>query len=156
MRGHASKQTSLKIAYYFEDKKIHVTFTPVKHRTSSIEIMAKHLETGKKAELLSGLFLEENGYEIIARNYRFGRGEIDLIAKKGIFIVFVEVKSLTNIKFGNPEISVTKNKIKLVTKTAEHFVSSLNWQQQIRFDIISVIFKREKDFEITHFEDAFY
>lgn len=118
--------------------------------------MAKHLETGKKAEFLAGIFLEEKGYEIIARNYRFGRGEIDLIVKKDIFIVFVEVKSLTNIKFGNPEISVTKNKIKLVTKTAEHFVYSLNWQQQIRFDIIAIIFKSEEEVEISHFEDAFY
>ncbi len=118
--------------------------------------MAKHLETGKKAEILAGIFLEEKGYEIIARNYRHGRGEIDLIVKKGIFIVFVEVKSLTNTKFGNPEISVTKNKIKLVTKAAGNFVYSINWQQQIRFDIISIIFKSEEDVEITHFEDAFY
>jgi len=118
--------------------------------------MAKHLETGKKAEILAGIFLEEKGYEIISRNYRHGRAEIDLIVKKGIFIIFVEVKSLTNVKFGNPEISVTKNKIKLVTKAAENFVYSTNWQQQIRFDIISIIFKSEENFEIKHFEDAFY
>ena len=121
-----------------------------------LESMAKHLETGKKAEILAGIFLEEKGYEIIARNYRYGRAEIDLIVRKDIFIVFVEVKSLTNIKFGNPEISVTKNKIKLVTRAAGNFVYSTNWQQQIRFDIISIIFKSEDDFEITHFEDAFY
>jgi putative endonuclease len=118
--------------------------------------MAKHLETGKKAEILAGIFLEEKGYEIIARNYRYGRAEIDLIVKKGIFVVFVEVKSLTNTKFGNPEISVNKNKVKLVTRAAGNFVYSSNWQQQIRFDIISIIFKSEEDFEITHFEDAFY
>ncbi len=118
--------------------------------------MAKHLETGKKAEILAGIFLEEKGYEIIARNYRYGHAEIDLIVKKGIFVVFVEVKSLTNTKFGNPEISVTKNKIKLVTRAAENFVYTTNWQQQIRFDIVSIIFKSEEDFEITHFEDAFY
>ena len=44
--------------------------------------MAKHLETGKKAEILAGIFLEEKGYEILARNYRYGRAEIDLIVKK--------------------------------------------------------------------------
>jgi putative endonuclease len=118
--------------------------------------MAKHLETGKKAEDLATHFLEEKGYEVVARNYRSGRGEIDIIVKKDIFLVFVEVKSLTNTKFGNPEISVTKNKVKLVTKAAENYVFQNNWQQQIRFDIISVIFKTEENVEITHFEDAFY
>lgn len=118
--------------------------------------MAQHIETGKKAETLAGVFLEEKGYEILAKNYRYGRAEIDIIVKKGIFVVFVEVKSLTNTKFGNPEIRVTKNKVKLVTKAAENFVYSTNWQQQIRFDIISIIFKSEEDFEIMHFEDAFY
>jgi putative endonuclease len=118
--------------------------------------MAKHLETGKRAEALAAKHLEEKGYEIVFRNYRYGRAEVDLIVKKDIFLVFVEVKSLTNTKFGNPEISVHKNKVRLVTKAADNFVFQTNWQQQIRFDIISIIFKTEEDFEITHFEDAFY
>jgi putative endonuclease len=118
--------------------------------------MAKHLETGKKAEALAAKYLEEKGYEIVFRNYRYGRAEVDLIVKKDIFLVFVEVKSLTNTKFGNPEISVNKNKVRLVTKAADNFVFHTNWQQQIRFDIISIIFKSETEFEITHFEDAFY
>jgi putative endonuclease len=118
--------------------------------------MAKHLETGKRAEALAAKYLEEKGYEIVFRNYRYGRAEVDLIVKKDIFLVFVEVKSLTNTKFGNPEISVHKNKVRLVTKAADNFVFQTNWQQQIRFDIISIIFKTEDDFEITHFEDAFY
>ncbi|PWK28892.1 putative endonuclease [Arcicella aurantiaca] len=118
--------------------------------------MAKHLETGKNGEDLATLFLEQKGYEILARNYRYGRAEIDIIVKKDIFLIFVEVKSLTNTKFGNPEINVTKNKVKLVTKAAGNFVYSTNWQQQIRFDIISVVFKPNQEPEIIHFEDAFY
>jgi putative endonuclease len=118
--------------------------------------MAKHLETGKKAEALAAKYLEEKGYEIVFRNYRYGRAEVDLIVKKDIFLVFVEVKSLTNTKFGNPEISVHKNKVRLVTRAADNFVFQTNWLQQIRFDIISIIFKTEDDFEISHFEDAFY
>ena len=61
--------------------------------------MAKHLETGKLAEDLAATFLESKGYEIIARNYRSGHAEIDLIVKKDIFLVFVEVKSLYNTRF---------------------------------------------------------
>jgi putative endonuclease len=118
--------------------------------------MAKHLETGQKGEDLAVQFLEEKGYEILERNYRHGRAEIDIIAQKDIFMVFVEVKSLTNTKFGNPEVNVTPHKVKLVTQAADNFVVQRDWHQQIRFDIVSVVFKNNEEYEITHFEDAFY
>ncbi len=127
-----------------------------KNRKTNIEIMAKHLETGKRAEDLAAAFLADKGYEIVARNYRSGHAEIDLIVKKDIFLVFVEVKSLYNVRFGNPEINVTRDKVKLVTRAAGNYVYYINWHQQIRFDIVSIIFRNEEDFEITHFEDAFY
>eukprot|EP01031_Cornospumella_fuschlensis_P043928 gene43928-53707_t len=73
--------------------------------------MAEHLETGKKAEDIAANFLIEKGYQILHRNYRYGRAEIDLIVRKGIFLVFVEVKSLTNLKFGMPEIGVNRHKV---------------------------------------------
>ena len=115
--------------------------------------MAKHLETGKQAEDLAATYLADKGYEIVARNYRSGHAEIDLIVKKDIFLVFVEVKSLYNIRFGNPEINVTREKAKLVTRAADNYVYRIDWHQQIRFDII---FRTEEDFDIMHFEDAFY
>lgn len=118
--------------------------------------MAKHLETGQKGEDLAVELLLQKGYEILERNYRNGRAEIDIIAQKDIFMVFVEVKSLTNTKFGNPEIGVTKHKVKMVTKAAANFVIENNWHQQIRFDIVSITFKANEEYEITHFEDAFY
>ena len=79
-----------------------------------------------------------------------------MIVKKDIFLVFVEVKSLYNVRFGNPEINVTRDKVKLVTRAAGNYVYYINWHQQIRFDIVSIIFRTEEDFDITHFEDAFY
>jgi putative endonuclease len=134
----------------------HVLIPNIENRKTNIEIMAKHLETGKRAEDLAAAFLADKGYEIVARNYRSGHAEIDLIVKKDIFLVFVEVKSLYNIRFGNPEINVTRDKVKLVTRAAGNYVYYINWHQQIRFDIVSIIFRTEEDFEITHFEDAFY
>ena len=104
--------------------------------------MAKHLETGKKAEILASIFLEEKGYEIIARNYRSGRAEIDLIAKKGIFVVFVEVKSLTNTKFGNPEISVTKNK-KAVNRFVCFMLGKLYFMCRLVVEISYTIIRRK-------------
>jgi putative endonuclease len=117
--------------------------------------MAEHLETGKKAEDIAAHFLIEKGYQILHRNYRYGRAEIDLIVQKGIFLVFVEVKSLTNLKFGMPEIGVNKHKVAMVTKAADFYVFKNNWHQQIRFDIVAVIFRND-NVEVSHFEDAFY
>lgn len=118
--------------------------------------MAKHLDTGKQAEDLAAAYLADKGYEIVTRNYRSGHAEIDLIVKKDIFLIFVEVKSLYNIRFGNPEVNVTREKAKLVTRAAGNYVYRTDWHQQIRFDIISIIFRTEEDFDIMHFEDAFY
>ncbi len=117
--------------------------------------MAEHLELGKQAEQLAATFLQEKGYTIVARNFRFGKAEIDLIVKKGIFLVFVEVKARKNVQFGMPETAVGKHKIALVKRAADFYVFKINWQQQIRFDIVSVTFVREEP-HITHFEDAFY
>lgn len=117
--------------------------------------MAKHLEQGKQAEALAAQFLIEKGYEIIKRNYRYKRAEVDIIVKKGIFLIFVEVKSLSNISYGMPEIKVNQHKITLVTQAADNYIYQINWQQQIRFDIISIIFS-ESEPQIMHFEDAFY
>ncbi len=117
--------------------------------------MAQHLELGERGEALAAEFLIEKGFQILARNYRYGKAEIDLIVKKDIFIVFVEVKSLTNLKFGMPEIAVDKKKIFLIKKAADNYVYRNNWHGQIRFDIVSVIFRANKT-EIMHFEDAFY
>jgi putative endonuclease len=120
--------------------------------------MPKHLETGKHGEDVAAQFLVEKGYEIIERNYRAGKAEIDLIAKKGIFLVFVEVKSLTNLSFGMPEDAVTKRKAKLVMGAAETYIYKVNWQKEIRFDIIAIVFDKTsgQTLEIEHFEDAFY
>jgi putative endonuclease len=120
--------------------------------------MAKHLETGKHGEDVATKFLVENGYEIIERNYREGKAEIDIIAQKGIFLVFVEVKSLTNLTYGMPEDSVNKRKITLVMGAAETYIYKINWQKEIRFDIIAIVFDKitGKTLEIEHFQDAFY
>ena len=100
--------------------------------------MAEHLETGKQAEDLAALYLTEKGYEIIARNHRYGHAEIDLIVKKGIFLVFVEVKARSNIKFGMPETAVSKLKVSLIKRAAEAYIYQIDWHQQIRFDIVSI------------------
>lgn len=110
--------------------------------------------TGKKGEEIAVSYLKNKGYEIVDTNKRFGKAEIDIIAKTRNEFVFVEVKTRTSDFFGFPEESVNDKKIEMMAFAAEQFTEETGNTTEIRFDIISVIFKNEK-FYVTHIEDAF-
>ncbi len=116
--------------------------------------MAQHNETGKQGETEAARYLLEKGYEIMTRNYRHQHAEIDLIAKKGKLLVFAEVKTRTNLSYGNPEEFVSYTKAKLVMKAAEHYIFANGWLHDIRFDIIAVTLAGS-ELRIKHIEDAF-
>lgn len=111
-------------------------------------------KTGKEGEQQAADYLQGKGYEIIARNYRHKHAEIDLIAKKASFIVFVEVKTRSYSFFGEPEAFVDSKKASLVIHAAEQYTFENKYEGNIRFDIVSV--KTGANPEIVHFEDAFY
>ncbi len=117
--------------------------------------MAEHLDTGKLGEDKAAAFLQDKGYEILARNYRFRHSEIDIIAKKNKILMFVEVKTRTNVSFGMPEEFVDATKRRLIMKAAEQYIFDTDWQGDIRFDVISVIITQHTTW-IEHIEDAFY
>ena len=117
--------------------------------------MATHNETGKKGEELASKYLQENGYEIIEKNYRWKRYEIDLIVKKEPFLVFIEVKTKTNTTYGLPEDDVTPKKAAQVIAAAEEYIYETGWKKEIRFDIVAVIIKGDL-VQIEHILDGFY
>ena len=119
-------------------------------KIDSLSFKQSNTQKGQESESKACLFLESKGYEILARNYRFKRGEIDIITQKDNMLVFVEVKSLKSNYFGFPEQSVTPKKANLVKATAEAYIFDVDWKKNIRFDIIAI---SGLDFE--HFEDAF-
>lgn len=99
-------------------------------------------------------FLLNKGYEILETNFYTKRGEIDIIAQKNKCIVFVEVKTRTNLKFGTPAMAVNSTKkkhIKSVAKTFLHLYRLNNCE--IRFDVIEV-FINDGKCEINHIEGA--
>lgn len=116
--------------------------------------MTDKIKTGNKGEELAANFLTNKGYEIVARNYRYKHAEIDLIVKKEMLLVFVEVKTRSSSVFGEPESFVTSKKAAKVLEGAEQFMMENDWHGNIRFDIISV--KTGRTFTIDHFEDAFH
>lgn len=119
--------------------------------------MSKHNETGLKGEQLAENFLLAKGYSILERNWRFEKKEIDIIATKDDMLIFIEVKTRTNIKHGFPEDAVGLKKRTFLQYAAEAYIltNEIN-QQLIQFDIISIVFNKNDSFEIIHFEDAFH
>ena len=114
--------------------------------------MSDKIKTGNKGEKLAAEFLQQKGFEVVARNYRFKKAEIDLIVKRENWMIFVEVKTRSSTAFGEPEEFVDERKINHIFNAAEEYIFSTDWRGHIRFDIISV--KLGREVVIEHFEDA--
>lgn len=117
--------------------------------------MAQHNELGKKGEQLAVDFLVENSYDIVERNYRFDKAEVDIIAKKGDILAIVEVKTRSSLDFGNPQDFVKPKQIKNLVKAADEYVTENDLDVEVRFDIIAIV-KENKTYNIEHLENAFY
>jgi putative endonuclease len=108
-------------------------------------------EKGRIGETLAVQWLSEKKYNILEKNYRFGKAEIDIIVEKDDVLIFVEVKWRSDATFGEPETAVNARKKKLLRQAAENYIFAQDWQHEIRFDIIAIIGKKNP--EIVHFED---
>lgn len=117
--------------------------------------MAKHYELGKKGEQLAVNFLLERNYNILERNYRFDKAEVDIIANKGDVLAVVEVKTRSTLDFGNPQDFVKPKQIKNLVKAVDEYITENNLDVEVRFDIIAIV-KVENGFKIEHLENAFY
>ncbi len=104
---------------------------------------------------MAARFLMDKGYEIIVRNYRYRRSEIDLIVKKDSWLIFVEVKLRSSDQYGYPEDFVDYKKAKNIIDGAEQYTFDNNWQGNVRYDIVSIRLLKNKT-EIIQIEDAFY
>ncbi len=113
-------------------------------------------ELGKTGESAAVNYLEAKGYEILAQGFRYQHTEIDIIACHGQTVVFVEVKTRRNERYGFPEEAVDTTKQTRIKTTAAYWLSRQKQKfRDCRFDILSIIFRSEKDFEIFHLRDAF-
>jgi len=117
--------------------------------------MAKHNKLGKKGEDIAYRFLVGKGFNILDRNWRHQKDEVDIIAMDGKFIVFVEVKTRSTAYFGDPDDAVDNKKQRFLIRAAEAYVESKEIFNEIRYDIISIIIEGNTQ-RINHIEDAFY
>lgn len=105
-------------------------------------------------EQTAAQFLEKQGYEILERNYRYKRGEIDIIAKNAEEIIFVEVKTKLRRGFGEPEDRVGMTKQRQLAKVAMGYLQAKQlYDVDCRFDVISVTGSEKK---LHHIKDAFW
>lgn len=117
--------------------------------------MSDKIKKGKEGEEMAADFLIAKGYEIVERNFRYKRLEIDLIVKKNNWLVFVEVKLRSSDAFGYPEEFVDYKKARNITDGAEQYTYETNWKGNVRYDIVSIRLLKDKT-EIIQIEDAFY
>ncbi len=117
--------------------------------------MASHNDLGKQGEDAAVEFLQKKGHEILVRNYRFKKAEVDIVSTHGNHIVFTEVKTRSSDAFGHPEEFVDKKKRLMMKSAADEFMYQQKSDAEIRFDIVSV--SQEKgELKIYHIEDAFF
>lgn len=117
--------------------------------------MADHNDFGKIAEDLAADYLQKSGYTILVRNFRFQKAEIDIITEKEGLIIIVEVKARSTDAFMLPQEAVTKTKIRSIVLAANHYLEKSGKQNEVRFDIISVLPDENRNLTIDHIADAF-
>jgi len=110
---------------------------------------------GQQGEEIAALYLQQQGYKILARNYRSRYGELDIICHKNGIIVFVEVKTRSSQRFGSPEEAITSTKIQHIKKVALIYLAEKKMAyQEIRFDVITILMQDNKP-RLNHIEAAF-
>jgi putative endonuclease len=110
---------------------------------------------GKRGEDMAHRYLQRAGFHVVARNYKPGEdSEVDIVARRGELLVFVEVKTRESDEHAAPERAVGDEKERHILRAARTFVtrSGIEWER-IRFDIISIVMTRPPS--IAHYEDAF-
>lgn len=117
--------------------------------------MADKHKLGKEGEKLALELLQEKGYDILEKNYRYQKAEVDIIAHKGDTLVIIEVKTRSTPEFGDPQDFVKPKQIQLLVKAANHYVIQNDLDVEVRFDIIAII-KNKLGTQIEHLENAFY
>ena len=123
---------------------------------------------GKRGEQLAAMYLEQNGYQILNMNYRYGHLEIDIIATDDVAIVFCEVKTRTTTPteaspYGRPSRAVNLQKQKNLSVAARAYIKQYPHSgKRLRFDVVEIYLRRGSDgssatdiLKVHHIRNAF-
>ncbi len=116
--------------------------------------MYKRHEIGKLGEDLACKYLQGRGYKILERNFEAKQGEIDIIALDKSEVVFIEVKTRSNVLYGKPAEAVNEIKQKHLVKTIEYYIYSRHLEGElIRIDIIEIYLWKNK-YRVNHIKQV--
>lgn len=101
--------------------------------------MSEHNDIGRNGEDVASAFLSQIGYKLVARNWRFGPKEIDIVAIDGETMVFVEVKTRSTLAFELPQEAVTPKKMRNLVEAGDAYLQQHDVKLESRFDIVSVL-----------------
>lgn len=99
--------------------------------------------------------LYEEGYLILERNWRQKPYEVDLIVLRGQTLIFVEVKTRTDERFGVSRWGMTESKKQALINAAYYYMEKYGWDLEFQFDVITIA-KVAGEWEVTHYKDAFF
>lgn len=111
---------------------------------------------GPRGEAIALRYLKQIGYKILARNFRYQKGEVDIIASDDTFLIIVEVKSRSYPNYGSPESSIGQIKTELMALAAGYYQELHDIRLEIRFDVIAIIFRKGAKAQLTHIREAFH
>lgn len=119
--------------------------------------MAEHNNLGKWGEEKAAQYLQHHGYTIRDRDWRYGHRDLDIVAvtEDQTMLVIVEVKTRSNNEIEEPEEAVDRKKIRNLMRAANDYVKLFAIENEVRFDIITVVGKNDSDIRIEHIEEAF-
>ncbi len=122
---------------------------------SSAEVNPAHA-LGRWGEEQAARYLVRRGWRVLARNFRFGRREVDLVVRKGNVVAFVEVKTRAGSGFGAPQEAITSFKRQEIETVAMHFLRYHGFGNvDVRFDAIGIVLNREtRVLRVEHVPDA--
>ncbi len=116
--------------------------------------MAEHNKLGKKGEDMAVEYLQLKEYEILERNFRYQKAEVDIIAQRDHTLIAVEVKTRSTPEFGDPQEFVKKKQIQQLVKAVNYYVEENQLDVEVRFDILAIV-KNKSGTRIEHIQDAF-
>lgn len=122
--------------------------------SNHIDEMAAHNELGKWGEEVAAAYLADKGYVILHRDWKSGHRDLDIVARDGCQIVFVEVKTRRNDYFVEPMEAVDYRKLMSLRRSINHYLKYYRINEEARLDIVSVVMTTEGEPQIEHIIDV--
>ena len=111
---------------------------------------------GEEGEQQAVEYLCAKGYRLLHRNWHYGHKELDIVCMKDNTIIVVEVKSRMGDYWEEPKEAVKRRKQKNIIEAADAYVNQYNYDLNVQFDVVSIVFYLDQTFRLEHIPDAFF